>query len=183
MNRSKAIDITTIALFAALISIMSPFAIPIPMSTVPISLSTLALYITVYILGTKKATLSTVIYLLLGICGIPVFAGFTGGFAKIAGPTGGFLIGYIPMVIVIGLMVDNFENVGIRIFAYIIGTMLLYTFGCFWFVLIGDGITLAAAISMCVIPFIPGDIAKITVTFIVCPIIKKQLNRADVSLC
>ncbi|MBR6223995.1 MAG: biotin transporter BioY [Lachnospiraceae bacterium] len=177
MTRSKTLDITTIALFAALISILSPFAIPIPISTVPISLATLALYITVYIAGTKKAFISTLIYLLLGLIGIPVFAGFTGGFGKLAGPTGGFLIGYLPMVLFIGLIIDHFDNIGIKISAYILGTLLLYSFGCLWFVFLGDGSTLAAAISLCVLPFIPGDIAKIAVTFAVCPALKKRLAR------
>lgn len=63
---------------------------------VPISLTNLAIYISLYLLGWKRGTISYLIYLLIGLVGIPVFSGFTGGPAKLAGPTGGYIIGLLP---------------------------------------------------------------------------------------
>ena len=79
-----------IGVMTAVTCIAAPFSIPIPVSPVPLSLTTFILYLSVYILGTRNAFISYVIYLLLGLVGLPVFSGFSGGFAKLAGPTGGF---------------------------------------------------------------------------------------------
>ena len=83
-----------IAVMAAITCILGPLSIPIPISPVPISLTNLAIYLTVCLLGWKFGTISYLIYLLIGIAGLPVFSGFSSGFAKLLGPTGGYLIGY-----------------------------------------------------------------------------------------
>ena len=87
-----------IGVMAAATCIVAPFSIPIPVSPVPLSLTTLVLYTAVYVLGTKDAFFSYVTYLLLGFAGLPVFSGFAGGAAKLAGPTGGYLIGFLFMI-------------------------------------------------------------------------------------
>ena len=88
-----------IGVMTAVTCILGPFAIPIPISPVPISFTNLAVYLTVYVLGMKAGTISYLIYLLLGFAGLPVFSGFTGGVAKLAGPTGGYLVGFIFMAV------------------------------------------------------------------------------------
>ena len=70
-----------IGVMTAVTCIAAPFSIPIPVSPVPLSLTTFILYLSVYILGTRNAFISYVIYLLLGLVGLPVFSGFSGGFA------------------------------------------------------------------------------------------------------
>ena len=85
---------------SAVIMILSPFSITIPISPVPISLSTLTIYLASYILGSKYAAISTMLYVLLGIIGLPVFTGFTGGVAKVLGPTGGYIISYVFLAII-----------------------------------------------------------------------------------
>ena len=87
--------IVSIALMTAVICVISPFAIAIPVSPVPISLATFAIYLTVIILGWEDGTISVLVYVLLGFAGAPVFTGFTGGAGKVLGPTGGYIIGYI----------------------------------------------------------------------------------------
>ena len=95
MNQTETIDykhgttyaITVTALMTAVTCILAPLSIPI--GPVPISLTNLAIYISLYLLGWKRGTISYLIYLLIGLVGIPVFSGFTGGPAKLAGPTGG----------------------------------------------------------------------------------------------
>ena len=100
MNQTETIDykhgttyaITVTALMTAVTCILAPLSIPI--GPVPISLTNLAIYISLYLLGWKRGTISYLIYLLIGLVGIPVFSGFTGGPAKLAGPTGGYIIDY-----------------------------------------------------------------------------------------
>ena len=108
MNQTETIDykhgttyaITVTALMTAVTCILAPLSIPI--GPVPISLTNLAIYISLYLLGWKRGTISYLIYLLIGLVGIPVFSGFTGGPAKLAGPTGGYIIGFIAMAIIAG---------------------------------------------------------------------------------
>ena len=88
-------QLTTIGVMTAVTCILGPLAIPLSFSPVPISLTNLAIYISIYVLGTKSGTISYIVYLLLGLVGLPIFSNFTGGLAKLAGPTGGYLIGFI----------------------------------------------------------------------------------------
>ena len=105
-----------IAVMAAITCILGPLSIPIPISPVPISLTNLAIYLTVCLLGWKFGTISYLIYLLIGIAGLPVFSGFSSGFAKLLGPTGGYLIGFIPMAIICGFAFEKFSNRGMQVF-------------------------------------------------------------------
>ena len=90
-------QIAMIAVMTAVTCVLAPLSIPI--GPVPISLTNLVIYFSLYILGTKKGTISYVIYLLIGLVGIPVFSSFTGGPGKLFGPTGGYLIGFIPLAL------------------------------------------------------------------------------------
>ena len=89
------------ALMTAVTCILAPLSIPI--GPVPISLTNFAIYLSLYLLDWKKGTISYILYLLLGLVGLPVFSGFTGGIGKLAGPTGGYIIGFIPMAIIAGI--------------------------------------------------------------------------------
>ena len=107
-NQSKTISNTKLsvyqmaaaALMTAVLCVLGPLSIPI--GPVPISLTNFVIYITLYLLGTKLGTLSYCIYLLLGTAGLPIFSGYSGGLAKLAGPTGGYLVGFIAMAVKIG---------------------------------------------------------------------------------
>ncbi len=163
-ERNNIVVMVEIALMAAVLCVVGPLAVPI--GPVPISLQTMVLFISVYILGTRAATISCVLYLLLGLAGLPVFTNYQGGLAKIAGPTGGYLIGYIPMIVTAGLFItlsEKYKSIykkkTIQFIGMILATALLYTFGTIWFV-ISTGTPVGAALGMCVIPFIPGDIVK-----------------------
>lgn len=80
------------ALMAAVTCILAPLSIPI--GPIPISLTNLVVYFTVYVIGLKAGTCSYCLYVLLGVVGLPVFSGYVGGPAKIAGPTGGYITNY-----------------------------------------------------------------------------------------
>ena len=97
-----------IALVTAITCILAPLSIPLPFSPVPLSLTNLVLYISIFILGWKAATVSYLAYLLLGAIGLPVFSGFAGGLGKLAGPTGGYLVGMIFLTILSGWIAERF---------------------------------------------------------------------------
>ena len=119
------------ALMTAVTCILAPLSIPI--GPVPISLTNFAIYLSLYLLDWKKGTISYILYLLLGLVGLPVFSGFTGGIGKLAGPTGGYIIGFIPMAIIAGIVIDKFSQRLIQILGMIVGTAICYAFGTAWF--------------------------------------------------
>ena len=85
-------QLALVGLMTAVICVLGPLALNIPVSPVPISLGTLAIYFVVSVLGMKLGTISVIIYILLGLAGVPIFAGFTSGPGKLFGPTGGYII-------------------------------------------------------------------------------------------
>lgn len=173
---SKTKNMALIAVMTAVICILGPLSIPI--GPVPISLGTLALYLTVYILGMKRSVIATVIYILIGLVGVPVFSGFSAGPAKLAGPTGGYIIGYIPMMIIAGIFVDrHFKNYLLSIAGLILATAILYVIGTVWLAY-SAGMTPGAAIAAGVLPFIPLDLVKILIAAFVGPILKTRIDRA-----
>ena len=91
----KIQDLTLIALMAALTCILGPMSIALPFTPVPISFTNLVIYFSIMVIGMKRGTISYLVYLLIGAVGLPVFSGFSGGLAKLAGPTGGYLVGFI----------------------------------------------------------------------------------------
>jgi len=168
------------ALCAALICVLSPFSIPLPFSPVPISLSILAIYICLYALGLKWGTVSVLLYILLGLVGIPVFANFTAGPGKLFGPTGGYIIGYIFLALIVGFFIDKFEKkIYMHILGMLLGVAVCYAFGTAWFLKVMTEYTLAAAMTACVIPFIPADIAKIVIAAIFGPMIRKAVKKIN----
>lgn len=155
---NKIRQMTLCALMAALMCILGPLSIPI--GPIPISLTGLVVYLTIYILGTREAFVSYVVYLLLGAVGLPVFSGFSGGIAKLAGPTGGYLVGYIFTIFICGLIVEKTERKLISTFlGMMLGTVVAYLFGTVWFVIQADA-TVGYALTVCVLPFIPFDLGK-----------------------
>ena len=182
MNEKKIFDLKSMvlmALFAALTCVLAPLSIPI--GPVPISFTNLVIYFSLYVLGWQRATITYLVYLLLGLVGLPVFSGFAGGIGKLAGPTGGYLIGFIFMAIISGLFVKMKKDEVILsrvlgIAGMILGTLVAYAFGTAWFCY-STGTGLSAALALCVIPFIPGDLVKIIVAAVVAPTVAKQIRK------
>lgn len=163
------------ALLSAVICVVAPMAIPI--GPVPITLATLAMYLAVYLLGEKWGTMSCLVYVLIGAAGVPVFAGFTGGAAKLFGPTGGYIVGYLWMVMISGLFIERFHS---RIFHFagmVLGTAACYALGTLWYCVSMDS-GAVAALGLCVLPFVPGDLVKIGVAMLVGPMLRDRLTRA-----
>lgn len=166
-----------VALVTAITCILAPFSIPIPISPVPITLTNLVLLISIYVLGWKDAAISFLVYLLLGAFGLPVFSGFAGGLGKIAGPTGGYLIGFIFMTIIAGIFVQRFADRRILVVAgMILATMVAYAFGTAWLAFQMD-LSFTSALSIGVIPYLPGDTAKIILAAIIGPALRTRLQN------
>ena len=100
-NKNLTVDIALISLFTAIICVCSWLSIPMG---VPVSLQTFAVFTAAAVLGAKKSVISVVIYILLGLAGVPVFTGFRSGAAVVTGPTGGYLLGFVFAAIIIGTM-------------------------------------------------------------------------------
>ena len=165
-----------VALFTAVLCAVSPFSIAI--GPIPLSFATLAIYLAAGTLGWKYGTASVIIYVMLGAFGLPVFSGFGAGFSKIAGPTGGFIVGYLPLALATGISANHIgKNRWLLIPGMAIGTLLLYTCGVAWFML-QTRASLAAALMACVVPFLIGDTIKIIIAFIVAPQLRAALRFA-----
>ena len=176
LNRKNKIYIlSTTAVMTAVTCVLAPMSIPI--GPVPISFTNLAIYLSLYLLGWKMGTVSYLMYLLIGAIGVPVFSGFSGGLGKLLGPTGGYIIGFIPMAIISGLVIEKYNNRIFQFVAMVLGTAVCYALGTAWFCVIMD-VGIAAALGMCVIPFIPGDIAKIILARMVGPVLRNRLRKA-----
>lgn len=164
------------ALMTAVTCILAPFSIPLPFTAVPISLTNLILYISIGILGWKLSTLSYVVYLLIGLIGIPVFSNFTGGASKLFGPTGGYLIGFIFLAIVAGLIMEKgrFKLIP-SLLGMTVGTAIVYLFGTVWLAF-QAGMDFKTALWAGVIPFIPGDLVKMVIAVAMLLQIRKRLS-------
>lgn len=164
------------ALMTAVTCILAPLSIPI--GPVPISLTNFAIYLSLYLLDWKKGTVSYILYLLLGLVGLPVFSGFTGGIGKLAGPTGGYIIGFIPMAIIAGIVIDKYsEKWLLCLLAMIVGTIVCYALGTAWLAYEAK-MDMMAALWAGVIPFIPGDLVKMALAILIAPKIRAQVCRA-----
>lgn len=166
-----------IGLLTAITCIFAPISMPVPVSPVPVSLGTLIFYIGVFILPWKQALLSCLIYILLGVVGLPVFSGFSGGPAKLAGPTGGYILGYFFLIIIAGLFIDKASG-RYRYILYtvglILGTLVTYFFGTVWLSM-QMGLTFSQGLAAGVLPYLPGDALKIVIALIFGPQLHKRL--------
>ena len=173
-------EMALIAVMAAVTCIMGPLSIPIPFSVVPISLTNLAVYLAIYVLGCRRGTLSYLVYLLIGLVGVPVFSQFSAGPQKLFGPTGGYLIGFIPMAVIAGIFIEKSgRKFVLSMVGMVLGTAVCYLFGTVWLAYqahMGFGAAMAAGVY----PFIIGDLIKMVLAGLVAPQIYKALVRANV---
>ena len=168
--RIAVYDVTAIALFSALISVCS--LIQVPLGPVPFTLQTFAVFLCIYILGIFKSAAAVAIYIILGLIGVPVFAGFRSGPAAIFGPTGGFLIGFILSCFLSGFLLRRTGGKAvIDILSLSAGLVLIYVCGTLWFLFVYSGSRpeggLIGALSLTVFPFIIPDTVKIIISVIV----------------
>lgn len=176
----KTRDMALTAVMAALICVVAPIVVPLPASPVPLSLATFMIYLAAAVLGAKRGALAVALYLLIGAVGLPVFSGFTGGAQKLAGVTGGYLIGYLPCAFIAGLAAAPGRGAPARKWRLplfmALGTAALYALGTAWF-MVSTKNGLAASLGMCVLLFLPGDAIKIAAASLLAGPIRRAVYR------
>ena len=178
MKKKKGMvhQLTAMALMAAVMCILGPMSIPI--GAVPISLTNLVVYFAVYLLGTKNGAVSYLVYLLLGAVGLPVFSAYSGGLMKLAGPTGGYLVGFLPMAVISGVMLQAGKGRRLPAVAgMVLGTAAAYLLGTAWFVFVTHT-AFWQALTICVFPFLIGDGVKIALAATAGPALRRRLPQA-----
>lgn len=178
MTRSKTKQLTFDALCIALLAACAWICVPL---AVPVTLQTFSIFYVIALLGGKRGTMCIGAYILLGTMGIPVFSGMQGGFAVLAGPTGGYLAGFFVMSLFLWMTEALWKKkewlTGIF---FCIGLLLCYGFGTIWFIVVytknTGSIGWMAALSMCVIPFIVPDLIKIALAILLAKRTRRQIQ-------
>lgn len=175
-------DMALVAISTAVISVCSWISIPL---TVPITFQTFAVFVTAGLLGKKRGLLSVALYILLGIVGIPVFSGFSGGAGVILAATGGYIIGFLFTALIVGFASDKRSHSTMFMsLSMILGLIICYAFGTTWFMYVyarntGE-IGLLNTLSICVLPFLIPDTLKIILALLVMKRLRKALYKLSV---
>lgn len=171
-------DITYIGLFTVLIAICSWISIP---TTVPFTLQTLGVFLTIGLLGGKRGTISIIIYIVLGAVGLPLFAGFSGGVGIIMGNTGGYILGFLFTCLIMWAIEKLFGNSYLTLaVSMVIGLIVCYAVGTLWFITVytqnTGSIGVISVLGLCVFPFIIPDLIKIIVALYLTKRLKKVIK-------
>ena len=167
-SHSKTYDLVYVALFAVLIAICAWISVP---TTVPFTLQTFGIFLTVGLLGGKRGSMAVLVYILLGAAGIPVFSGFTGGIGRLLGSTGGYMVGFLASALVMWALekVRGRKPWALAI-QMVLGLIVCYAIGTVWFMVVYSGtsgaVGLMTVLGWCVIPFIIPDLIKIAMALV-----------------
>lgn len=151
------------ALVTAALCILAPLSVPI--GPVPITLAVLVVALFPYLVGAKLSALAVALYLLIGALGLPVFSGFEGGVQKLFGATGGYLVGYIPLALIGGVFIEKSKKPLVQFLGLLLGLLVCYALGTVWLSAYLK-LSLSAALSVAVLPFIPFDLIKLVLAVI-----------------
>lgn len=173
MKRSLVLDLALCAMFAGLISVCSLLAIPTPWG-VPANLAHLGIFLAAGLMGARYGTAGTIVFVLLGTVGVPVFSEFTGGLSILLGPTGGYIFGYILTALTVGWLVDRMgRSVVVLTCAMAAGLVLTYVPGALWFYLYTPGeYSFGWVLKWCVAVYLPYDVVKIAL----CTVLIRRLH-------
>ena len=163
LSKNRIKTYVLISLFTAIIAVCSFITVP---AAVPFTLQTLGIFTALSVLGGKRGTVCTVLYILLGILGIPVFSGFSAGLGHLLGATGGYIIGFIFLSLTYLIITAVFGNkFTVKAVGLVSGLLICYLFGTLWYMAVYlKTLTTDAFIStlsVCVLPFIIPDLIKI----------------------
>ncbi len=181
MSNRKIKDIVLISLFSAIIVVCSFITIP---SAIPFTLQTFAVFLCLNILGAKKGIISILIYIFIGVVGLPVFSGFNGGIGALLNVTGGYIVGFIFSALIFWVITSVFNKKSrkiINLIASFMGLIVCYIFGTLWYILLfiknGEAINFISAFTICVLPFIIPDILKIVLSVVISEKINKFITK------
>ena len=157
---NKTAEMTKMALMVAMNCVSAYIIIPLPFSLSPLALQTLIVNLTGYVLNAKQAFMTMLVYLLVGLAGVPVFTGGSAGPGKLFGPTGGYIIGFLFTAVFLAYFRgEKYSFKRYALLGCVIGIPLIYVFGVVKLKLI-TGMGWDKAIMTGALPFIPLDIVK-----------------------
>ena len=157
---NKTAEMTKMALMVAMNCVSAYIIIPLPFSLSPLALQTLIVNLTGYVLNAKQAFMTMLVYLLVGLAGVPVFTGGSAGPGKLFGPTGGYIIGFLFTAVFLAYFRgEKYSFKRYALLGCVIGIPLIYVFGVVQLKLI-TGMGWDKAIMTGALPFIPLDIVK-----------------------
>ena len=164
MSKTFTIKKTALcALFTALCAVCSIITVPSP---IPFTLQTFAITLAVYVLGIGGGMASVSAYIVLGAIGLPIFSGMHGGIGVLFGPTGGFILGFIPFCLIIGFALKKFKSLVPRLIGCFIGLIVLYICGAVQYIFVAS-VSFWGAVTVCVLPFIIPDVLKILLAVVI----------------
>lgn len=157
---NKTVEMTKMALMVAMNCVSAYIIIPLPFSLSPLALQTMIVNLTGYVLNAKQAFMTMLVYLLVGLAGVPVFTGGSAGPGKLFGPTGGYIIGFLFTAVFLAYFRgEKYSFKRYALLGCVIGIPLIYVFGVVQLKLI-TGMGWDKAIMTGALPFIPLDIVK-----------------------
>ncbi len=166
-------ELVVMALLAAILCVSSYINIPLPFSAVPITAQLLVVFMIALLLRPKCAMVAMLVWFLLGLIGLPVFSGGNGGIGALAGPTGGYALGYLVACWLVSVVCAQATKEYQKVLAMIlIGLPIVYLLGALWLKVV-TGMPWTAVVLTGVVTFVPGDVAKaVAAIFIVRPLRK-----------
>lgn len=174
-TKSETKNYVLTALFAALTAVLAQIQLPI--GPVPFNLALFGMYLAGMLLAPAWAACSALLYLLLGVVGIPVFAGFQGGPAVLLGNTGGYIVGYAFIALATSLACRRSGRPYVVGAAMVLGTAICYAFGTAWYMAL-SGASLSTALGWCVLPFVVPDLCKAALAYAVGRMLEARLRAA-----
>ena len=169
-NKFQTKDIAYIGIFTALMAICSWISLPLP-SGIPVTLQTFGVFLAVGILGGRRGTLAVAAYLLLGLVGAPVLAGFSGGVGSYLTPSGGYLVGFLFTALLMwGMERLLGQKKWVLLLSMVLGLAVCYAFGTAWFMVAyakSEGaVGLLAVLGWCVFPYLLPDAVKLALAWL-----------------
>lgn len=175
-KRTSTRRMVVTALFSAVLCVLSPLTVPL--GAVHLSLANFVICLSAWLLPPRSAVQSVAIYLAIGAAGLPVFSGYGAGLAKLLGPTGGYLLGYLFLAGLGGLAVEKSGGrLVVSALGLWLGILVSYGFGTAWFML-QMSCTLQAALAACVYPFILFDLVKVAAACALGTLLRRRLAQA-----
>lgn len=178
----RTIQITQIALFAALTAVFSQISFPVPMTPIVFTMGVMAVYLTAALLPKWQAFLALMVYLLLGAIGLPVYSGFHGGIGTLLGPTGGYLMAYPIMALLGAWLRELLEKTPLPRFVSCLIALLItiipcYLIGSLWYMQVGQ-VDWMTSLSLTALPFIPVDVVKVVCTALLAMPVSAAVRKA-----
>jgi len=167
-RHTRLYDVALIFCGSLFIALSAQVAIPLPFSPVPVTGQTLAVLLTGAMLGSRRGSLCVLAYLAEGAFGLRVFAGGAAGLARLAGPTGGYLVGFVAAAYVTGLLAEKGwdRRVGTTLLAMLLGNAAIYALGLSW---LSAFVGIEQTFPLGFYPFVAGDLLKLALAALLLP--------------